>query len=91
MKRCDVCNEPLEDGVGTKGGAERCGGCKGHDDRWDGRPLEDIKARGDSLDKWKLRNDWSLAARSAKARANARARVAQTRNKVRESIGATRH
>ena len=91
MKHCDVCDEALDDGVGSKGGAERCTGCKGHDGRWDGRPVDEIKARGESLDKWKMRNEWSLSARSAKVRANARARVANTKHKVRDSISAVRH
>lgn len=92
MKACEVCGEDIDDGVGTHGGPERCSGCKGHDSRWGDRPVEDIKARGESLDRWKLRNEWSLAARSAKVRAAARARVAQSKHKARESISAaTRH
>lgn len=91
MKRCEVCSETLDDGVGTHGGPERCPGCKGHDSRWGSRTVDEIKARGESLDRWKLRNEWSLSAKAAKVRAAARARVARTKNQVRESITATRH
>lgn len=88
---CDICEQEVPEGTGSKGGDVRCSGCKNSKGYWSGRPVEDIREHGQKLGRWQLRNEWNLAAKAAKARSVARARVAQMKTKVRESISATRH
>lgn len=88
---CDVCETELPDGTGSKGGDVRCSGCKTSKGYWNDRPVEDIREHGEKLGRWKLRNEWNLSRKAARVRASARNRVAQTKQKVRESLGATRH
>lgn len=88
---CDVCGQEVPEGTGSKGGDVRCPGCKGSRGYWADRPVEDIREHGAKLERWQLRNEWNLAAKAAKVRSAARARVARTKSQVRESISAVRH
>lgn len=88
---CDVCGQDVPEGTGSKGGDVRCTGCKGSKNYWSDRPVDDIREHGRKLSLRTLRNEWNLAAKAAKVRAGAKSRVAQAKQKVRESLSAVRH